>query len=290
MVTGPFRVLSDLRMTQPNSKVESYRYDAGGSFWNVRDIRGDVGRLNAAELACLMYCDANLKHDADQKRTQTHLSKVLSEWLKHRAILDFAIKGSHGKFSIAPWYWPYSYWTTLEAAAYLTVDDDLQRRVQETALKAFFQYVEYKHLDDLGAKGYMIGYYPKKQLLRVCLMLDSLATVKHLYSPRVTASHPTLKQVMTAFNETKYGNASVALGEIEKQNRPLQPDLKEAIEKVRKAIHKRFDDRLDDVKEIHQHFSADGLRHLKAMKKQFKGFSGLSETNALETEWTPKPK
>ena len=82
----------------------------------------------------------------------------------------------------------------------------------------------------------------------------------------------------------------VGLGEIEKQNRPLQPDLNMAIKTVRKAIHKRFDDRLGDVKDIYRHFPADGLRHLRAMTTHFKGFSRLSETTALETEWMSEPK
>ena len=99
-----------------------------------------------------------------------------------------------------------------------------------------------------------------------------------------------MKHVIAAFNETRYGDAFIALGEIEKQNRPLQPDLKEAIETVRKSIHKRFDDRLNDVKAIHRHFPADGLRHLLAMKTQFQGFSRLTETSALEMEWMPKSK
>lgn len=285
MISGPFKVLSNLRMTQPNSDVESYRYDAGGSFWNVRDMRGDVGRLNGAELACVIYCDAGMKHDAAMNRTQAHLAKSLPEWLAHRGILDLAKAGGHGKFSVAPWYWPYSYWTTLEAAAYLNVDDALKRRVQETALKAYFQYAEYKYLDDLEAEGYMIGYYPRKQLLRICMLLDGLATMKNLYRPMVVVREDELKQVMAKFNATQYGEASAMLIALQRKRASSTPSLKSAMETVSKAIEKRFDDRLRGVKEIHSKYPQDGLRHLREMKAHFIGYSRVSEIDVLEMEW-----
>jgi S1-C subfamily serine protease len=282
LISGPFTMLSKLRMKQPNSEVESYRYDAGGSFWGVKDIRGDIGRISAAELSCLMYCDTGLEHDPGMARTQEQLAQALKEWIRYRGMLDYAKTGGHQKFSIAPWYWPYSYLSTLQAAQYLTIDDALKLRLQKIALKAYFQYTEYTFEKDMGKDGWHIGYYPKKELLRVCLLLDGLATIKHLYRPRITAEHPSLKEAMAMFKANQYGKAHSLLQSL---GAGTGADLQAQIDRLRMAIDDRFTSRLDEIKAIQKKFPRNALDYLKAMKPDFDGYSKSDELAKLITEW-----
>jgi len=285
MISQPFVMLSKLRKKQPNSEVESYRYDAGGSFWNVKDIRGDIGRISAAELSCLMYCEAGLKHDSSMTRTQEQLAKALKEWIRYRGMLDYAKTGGHQKFSIAPWYWPYSYLSTLQAAQYLKIDDALQLRLQKISLKAYFQYTKFTFEKDMGKDGWHIGYYPKKELLRVCMLLDGLATIKHLYRPIVSVEHTALKEAMAAFKAAHYGKAYVALQSALDAEKQPSADLKKQTAVLLTAIDNRFTSRLNEIKAIHQKFPRDALGYLKAMSPDFEGYVKTNELTKLIKVW-----
>ena len=281
MIYRAFRMLSTLRKKQPNSDVESYRYDAAGSFWGVQDIRADIGRLNSAELACLMYCDTDMKTDG-LARTQKHLEKTLEEWLKHRGILDLVkFPKGHGKLGIAPWFWMYAYRTTLEAADYLTVNDALQEKVRRNALKAFFEHMEFRYEEKLGAEGWIIGVDLDKELHDSCQLLDGLATMKHLYKPRLKIKHPALQAVMKQFNATKYGEAHKLIDALAAKDQAPAAEIK----LIRDAIKDRFDARLDEVKAIQKVNPYDGMHHLKLMKSHFEGYLPLAETEKLLAAW-----
>ncbi len=279
MLFRAFWMLTKLRKKQPNSGVESYRYDAGGSFWRVEDIRGDVGRLNSAELACLMYSDTSMK-DEGQARTQSHLEKTLEEWLKHRGILDLVkFPAGHSTYSIAPYFWMYSYRTTLEAADYLTANDDLKERVRRIALKAFFKHMEFRYEEVLGEKGWIIGIDHSKELHDSCQLLDGLATMKHLYQPRLKITQPEPKQALDKFNATQYGEAYRMTRAIAQEGGELSEALAREIKLLQDAIANRFDARLADVKAIQKENSADGLYHLEQMKKHFQGYPRLTSVS-----------
>ena len=271
-----FWMLSNLRKKQPNSDVESYRYDAAGSFWGEKDIRADIGRLSSTELACLMYSDT-FKVNSGEKRTQKHLQKALREWLKHRGILDkVKFPKDHADFSLAPWCWMYSYRTTLDAADYLTINDKLKEEVRRISLNAFFKHMKFYNEPKLGEKGWIIGGDLDKELHDSCQLLDGLATMKHLYQPRVKISSPELKSVMERFNAADYGKAYGLLQEQEATSKAHQ---------IATAIKKRFNARLKDIEAIHVEYPVDGLRHLEGMKADFAGYPELSRIERLATQW-----
>ncbi|MDP6545509.1 MAG: PDZ domain-containing protein [Phycisphaerae bacterium] len=285
MLYRAFRMLSLLRKKQPNSDVESYRYDAAGSFWGVKDIRADIGRLNSAELACLMYCDTGLKTDG-HARTQKHLEKTLEEWLKHRGILDLVkFPKSHGKLSIAPWFWMYAYRTTIEAADYLKINDTLREEVRRNALKAFFKHMEFRYEEKLGAEGWIIGGDLTKELHDSCQLLDALATMKHLYQPRPKVKHRALLEAMKRFHATKYGQAHGLIRKLAPKGQSSDKTLAAEIKLALDAIQDRFDTRLNDVKKIKQGNPYDGMHHLKLMKPHFEGHPDLAQTDKLHATW-----
>jgi len=285
MLFRAFRMLSLLRKKQPNSDVESYRYDAAGSFWRVKDIRADIGRLNSAELACLMYCDAGLKTDS-RMRTQKHLEKTLEEWLRHRGILDLVkFPKGHGKLSIAPWFWMYAYRTTVEAADYLKINDKLREKVRRNALKAFFKHMEFRYEEKLGAEGWIIGGDLTKELHDSCQLLDALATMKHLYRSRPRVKHRALQAAMKKFYETKYGQACVLIGKLVPKGQTTDKILSTEIKLVLDAIQDRFDARLNDVKKIVRDNPYDAMHHLKLMKPHFEGYPALGQIDKLHAAW-----
>ncbi|MDP6525447.1 MAG: hypothetical protein QGH15_14610 [Kiritimatiellia bacterium] len=271
-----FWMLSNLRKKQPNSDVESYRYDAAGSFWRVRDIRADVGRLGSAELACLMYSDT-FKVKPEEKRTQAHLEKALWEWMKHRGILDIVkFPQDHADYSLAPWCWMYSYRTALEAADYLAINDKLKEKVRRISMNAFFRHMKFYHEPKLGEQGWIIGGDLNKELHDSCRLLDGLATMKHLYQPRLNISSPELQDVMKLFNATAYGEA---------YNLLCRKKITQQVTQITVAVKSRFDSRMKDIQGIHAEFPVDGIRHLERMKKHFAGYPGLSRANQLTAQW-----
>ena len=273
---GAFQLLNRERRIQPNSQVESYSYDSAGSFQRIRDIRGDVGRLCSAELACVMY-SSSFKVQQSDKRTQQHLEKALQEWLKHRGILDKVKSPSnHADFSIAPWFWMYSYRTTLEAADYLTSNDALREQVRRIALNAFFKHMKFYFEPKLGAEGYIIGGDLTKELHDSCQMLDGLATLKHLYQPRIQIDSPELDKAYQHFQASEYGQAFTVL-----QDYRTQPNA----QKLSAVIQELFKSRLKDIRNIHSEFPLDGLKHLEEMKTIFAGHPGLSQVRELEAQW-----
>lgn|GEM_PF-5425716 len=161
-------------------------------------------------------------------------------------------------------------------------------RLQKIALKAYFQYTEYTFEKDMGKDGWHIGYYPKKELLRVCLLLDGLATIKHLYRPRITAEHPSLKEAMEMFKANQYGKAYSLLQSLDAREKGAGADLKAQIDGLQKAIDDRFTSRLDEIKAIHQKFPRDARDYLKAMKPDFDGYSKSDELVKLIAEWEKK--
>lgn len=285
MPSRAFRMLSLLRKKQPNSDVESYRYDAAGSFWGVKDIRGDIGRLNSAELACLMYCDTDMKKSGPA-RTQKHLEKTLQEWLKHRGILDLVkFPKAHGKLGIAPWFWMYAYRTTLEAADYLTINDELKEEVRRIALKAFFKHMEFRYEEKLEGKGWIIGNDLDKELHDSCQLLDGLATMKHLYRPRVEVKQRALQEAMKKFYATKYGEAYGLIQALTGKGKALDKALAAEMKLVRDAIQDRFAVRLNEVKAIKRENPYDAMHHLKLMKPHFQGYPPLAEVDKLLSAW-----
>ncbi|MFT5127261.1 MAG: hypothetical protein ACI8W8_000862 [Rhodothermales bacterium] len=283
LISGPFQMLSTLRKKQPNSDVESYRYDAAGSFYGVEDIRGDLGRLSSAELACLMYCDAG-KPANGQVRTQQHLEATLREWLKHRGILDkVKFPKNHADYGIAPWCWMYSYRTTLEAADYLKINDELKEDVRRIALNAFFGHMEFRFEPQLGAVGWIIGADMSKELHDSCQLLDGLATMKQLFRPRLEISSSSLQPTMKSFYRRKYGQAHTQIQELAASI--LTPDTAAEIQRIRDAIKDRFDTRLAAINEIHREYPRDAFQYLAAMKPYFQGYSGLAMADALAAEW-----
>jgi len=285
MVFRAFRMLSLLRKKQPNSDVESYRYDSGGSFWRVQDIRADIGRLASAELACLMYSDTDMKTEG-LARTQKHLEKALWEWMKHRGILDLVkFPSGHGKLGIAPWFWMYGYRTTLEAADYLTINDDLQEQVRRNALKAFFKHMEFRYEEKFGGEAWIIGNDLSKELHDSCQLLDGLATMKQLYRPLLQVKHPALAEAMEKFHATRYGEAYVLIGELAAKSKSRDSALAAEIKRVRDAIQDRFTTRLGEVKAIHPEYPGDAVRYLGSMKSHFQGYPGLAELGKLLADW-----
>ena len=285
MLSRAFRMLSLLRKKQPNSDVESYRYDAAGSFWGVRDIRADVGRLCSAELACLMYSDTDMKKDAPA-RTQKHLEKALREWLKHRGILDLVkFPKGHGKLGIAPWFWMYAYRTTLEAADYLTINDKLKEKVRHNALKAFFKHMEFRYEEKLEAKGWIIGGDLDKELHDSCQLLDSLATMKHLFRPRIEVKHRALQEAMKKFYATRYGDAYGLIQALAGKGKAPDKALAAERKLVRDAIQDRFAARLNDVKAIERENPYDAMHHLTLMTPHFQGYPGLADVEKLLSAW-----
>ena len=285
MLYRAFLMLSTLRMKQPNSDVESYRYDAAGSFWRVKDIRGDVGRLNSAELACVMYSDTDMRTNG-HARTQKHLEKTLREWLKHRGILDLVkFPRDHADYSIAPWFWMYSYRTTLEAADYLKINDRLKEEVRRISLKAFFKHMEFRYEPKLEGVGWIIGGDLDKELHDSCQLLDGLATMKHLYRPRLEATQAALQEAMKLFYATRYGEAYSLIQKMVAAGKAKDRAVAAEAKMVRDAIKDRFDTRLREVKKIHRQNPFDGLHHLKAMRPHFLGYPGLDEVGQLATEW-----
>ena len=273
---GAFQLLNRERRIQPNSQVESYSYDSAGSFQRIRDIRGDVGRLCSAELACVMY-STSFKVQQSDKRTQQHLEKALQEWLKHRGILDkVKFPSGHADFSIAPWFWMYSYRTTLEAADYLTTNDQLREKVRRIALNAFFKHMKFYFEPKLGAEGYIIGGDLTKELHDSCQMLDGLATLKHLYQPRIHIDSPELAKAHHHFQNSEYGQAYTAL-----QSNRTHPNA----QKLSATIQGRFESRLEDIRKIHSEYPLDGLNHLDEMKTLFAGHPGLAQVEKLEAQW-----
>lgn len=271
-----FRLISSQRRIQPNSKVESYSYDSAGSFQRIRDIRGDVGRLCSAELACLVYSDT-FKVKPNEHRNQKHLEKALKEWLKYRGILDkVKFPSGHADFSIAPWFWMYSYRTTLEAADYLTINEELKEEVRRTSLNAFFKHMKFYFEPKLGASGWIIGGDLSKELHDSCQMLDGLATLKHLYQPRLKSSSPELIEVREHFAASEYGEVFTLL---QKQKVTGETKL------LSEAIQSRFNNRLNEIKSIHQKYPLDGLRYLEGMKENFSGYPKLLELEKLEKQW-----
>ena len=260
MLEPCFQLISSQRRIQPNSEVESYSYDSFGSFQRIRDIRGDVGRLCSAELACLIYSDT-FKVSLEQQRNQEHLAKALREWLKHRGILDkVKFPKGHADFSIAPWFWMYSYRTTLDAADYLTIDDDLQEKVRRTGLNAFFKHMKFYFEPKLGAKGWIIVGDLSKELHDSCQMLDGLATLKHLY------------QNTKVLDSADFGKIFRQLeGKEDKQTLSV--------------IETRFNERLAEIKTIHQKWPLDALRYLEEMKGHFGGYPRLKELEKLKAKW-----
>jgi len=288
MIRRPFDFLSKLRAKQPNSQVESYRYDGGGSFWGARDIRADVGRLCSAELACLMYCDSGLPVEKGMARTQAQLAKTLEAWLRYRGILEYARSEGHQKFSIAPWYLPYSYMTTLEAAEYLVGNDELKERVRRTALKAYFKYAWIQHIDDLGGEGWQIGYYKKKQLFRSGLLLDGLATMKPLYQPKIGIRDPALRDAKAKFDASDYGEAYALV--LSAKNSGKVSDADATL--LMKTIGDRFDARLAEIEKIHKVYYLDAIRYFEEMKSHFVGYPRWPEAEKRLSEWkaaVPEP-
>ncbi len=281
MVFRAFRMLSLLRTRQPNSEVESYRYDSGGSFWRVRDIRADIGRLASAELACLMYSDTDMKTEG-LARTQKHLERALQEWMKHRAILDLVkFPKGHADLGIAPWFWMYGYRTTLEAADYLTINDNLQERVRRNALKAFFRHMEFRYEEKFEGEAWIIGNDLSKELHDSCQLMDGLATMKHLYRPRLEVKHPALAEAMKEFHATKYGEAYALTETLAEKGKAPAAEIK----RIRDAVKDRFTTRLDEVKVIHREYPRDAVRYLEETKPHFRGYPGLDEVGRLLADW-----
>ena len=270
MIHGPFEVLSNLRLRQPNSEIGSYRYDAGGSFWGVKDIRGDIGRLAAAELSLVMYCEAGFD-PGGRRRTQGHLARALREWERHRGVLEFAKTGGHQAFGIAPWSLPYAYRTALEAARHLTEDDELRGAVQRSALKLYFQYAREEYVEDLGGEGWFIGYYKKKAMLRPCLVLDGLATMKHLYRPDITVGHPALRPALAEFRAARYGAAHRLLETAETKGADDDKALGADIRTLREAVEARYGARLRELREILERFPEDAREYLEQTLPHFEG-------------------
>jgi len=286
MLFRAFRMLSVLRRTQPNSDVASYRYDAAGSFWRIEDIRADIGRLNSAELACLMYCDSGRELAGHTRRTQHHLRKTLREWLKHRGILDLVkFPSDHGKLSIAPWFWMYAHRTTLEAAAYLTVDDELREEVRRIGLKAFFTHMEFRYEPKLGTKGWIIGGDLDKELHDSCQLLDGLATMKHVFRPRPEVTHPALAPALKAFLAMRYGKAYALANKLPGPQLQRDAVLSAQAKLLRRAIAERFATRLADVTAIYHENPYDGLHHLKAMRPHFIGYPRSVEMAKRLSAW-----
>ncbi len=289
MLRRAFLMLGKLRKKQPNGGVESYRYDTAGSFWRYADIRADVGRLNSVELACVMYTDAGLK-DGGDSRTQRHLEKALEEWLKHRGILDLVkFPAGHGELSIAPYFWMYSYRTTLEAAAYLTVNDELQEAVRRMSLKAFFQHMRFYYEPQLQAKGWIIGDDKNKELHDSCQLLDALATIKHLYRPRLEVENPVFGKALEAFHLARYGDAHQLIRTLADEDR----NHAEA-RLIEKAIADRYRVRVAELEAIHRGYPRDALRYLEETKPRFRGHPKFSRLESLAAEWSrtlpPLPK
>ena len=286
LLVGPFHMLSNLRQKQPGSDVESYRYDAGGSFWGAKDLRADVGRIAAAELACVRYCQAKLPHEPEQQRTQAHLGKALGAWAKHRGILDLIKGDHHGPLSIAPWYWRYSYLTTLEAANSYENDDQLRDRIQALALKAYFQTTRYEErVRDMGGPGWRRTVYDKKELLDTCLMLDGLAQIKHLYvdGSGVAFDHPRLADAAEHFRRARYGEAWALLDRLDAD--AGNGELARQAQAMRGLIEKRFKARWEEVQAIHKTFPRDGARHAEAMQPHFKGMPAMLEAQRKSRHW-----
>ena len=187
-----------------------------------------------------MYSDTNLD-DQGFPRTQKHLEQTLQEWLKHRGILDLVkFPKGHGKYSIAPYYWMYSYRTTLEAASYFKMNNDLKREVQKIALKAFFQHMEFRYDKQLEKKGWIIGGDGSKELHDSCQLLDGLATIKHLYLSRSEAPiiAPQLLQALEAFHNAHYGKSYQLALKLEKNTPRASHDLHKKINLLKKTHRK----------------------------------------------------
>ena len=137
----------------------------------------------------------------------------------------------------------------------------------------------------MGSKGWMIGYDPKKELLRPCLLLDGLATIKHLYRPKIEVHHPALKAAVAKFNATEYGDAFVQLKAIEDRSDASDTKLASEIEVVRNAIKDRYTARLNEIKEIHKKYHRDAIRYLEEMRPNFVDHPRVSEIDDLLTSW-----
>jgi hypothetical protein len=281
LISGPFTMLSKLRQVQPNSEVASYRYDAAGSFWGEKDIRADIGRLAAAELACLMYSEQATPPEAF-RRTHMQMENALQAWLDHRYILDrVKFPGGHGPLSIAPWFWVYSYRTTLEAADYLESNDALKAEVQKTALRAIFKHMIYRHEPKLGEKGWIIGGDLSKELHDTCQLLDGLATMKPIFGPRMVFASPELSDAAEAFHATRYGAAFEKLKTIPIQNQQARSEAKRMLN----VIDTRLTSRIQEIQAIHKQYPYDGLECIQAMRAHFEGHPSLAQVDAISARW-----
>ena len=189
--------------------------------------------------------------------------------------------------SIAPYYWMYSYRTTLEAASYFKMNNDLKREVQKIALKAFFQHMEFRYDKQLEKKGWIIGGDGSKELHDSCQLLDGLATIKHLYLSRseapIIASQ--LRQALEAFHNAHYGKSYQLTLKLEKNTPRASHDLHQKINFLKKRIDKRFQVHLEDIQQIHQENPHDGLHHLKQVKLHFEGHPKMAHVSKLISDW-----
>jgi len=179
----------------------------------------------------------------------------------------------------------YSYRTTLEAADYLTINDELREEVRRTALKAFFKHMEFRYEPKLEGIGWIIGGDPDKELHDSCQLLDGLATMKHIYRPRLAVGQAALQKVMKPFYETKYGEAYRLIQEMIATGKTKDREVAAEVERILAAIKDRFDTRLADVKEIHQQSPFDGVYHLESMKRYFQGYPAMAEAETLAKQW-----
>jgi hypothetical protein len=190
----------------------------------------------------------------------------------------------------------YSYRTTLEAADYLTINNELKNQVRRIALKAFFKHMEFRYEPKLGAVGWIIGGDLDKELHDSCQLLDGLATMKHLHRPRVEVTQPALQEAIKPFYETRYGEAysliqkmasedSVGPRSVKARSFAERKATMAEVDRILAAIKDRFDTRLTEVKGIHRQNPFDGVYHLEAMKRYFEGYPGMSQVEELAELW-----
>jgi hypothetical protein len=212
-------------------------------------------------------------------RTQKDLEGSLKEWLIHRWNLDrVRFPSSHdGKvFSIAPYYLPYSYYTTLEAANYLETNDALVEGIKRPALALLTSEYVVKVKPGVWSVAGLRSEIP----LQYYNMLMIAGELKSHYEPRMTAGAPHLKPALDALNACRYGEAH---RRVQAMNEADRSDSQ--IKRIETAIADRYQMRLADLEAIHREYPHDALRYLEKTQPHFQGAPSGDALEKLAVEW-----
>jgi len=279
MIYRAYMGLLNARRTYHNSTAPNFLYDGSGhnNYSWVKDARQHFSRGAACELACLLYDDCR-REAGRELRTQKDLEGGLKEWLVHRWNLDrVRFPSGHDKkmFSIAPYYLPYSYYTTMEAANYLKGNDALVEEIKRFGLALLAS----EYVVKMKPGVWFVAGLQSEIPLQYYNMLMLAGELKSHSGPPMVAAIPELKPVVDAFNTSRYGEAY-------RRIQAMDADRNSAgVRQIEAAIAARYQARLAELEAIHREYPHDAVRYLEKTQPHFEGSPFGDALKELAVRW-----